>query len=244
MSLAQTAEKFRRLRLHGIAQVVENLSMNPAFQAMGAADALAEAADTQQHYNDERRLKRLLKAAKFKCQAWPEDIDYKANRGLDRQAIASLLNCEWIRKFQHLFLTGLTGVGKTWLGCAFGHQACRLGIPVMYKMTSRLLDEIEIARGDGSLPQLRTLINRAPLLILDDLGLRPLTAKARHDLLEVVDDRCGSGSILITSQLPADKWYDWVGDPTIADAILDRLVHGAHRIELNGESMRARRAKH
>lgn len=135
-------------------------------------------------------------------------------------------------------MTGPTGVGKTWLACAFGQQVARKGMSVMYKRLSKLLEELEIAYGDGSLAKERAKIAKVDLLILDDWALAPLTARGRHELLEIVDDRIGSASIMITSQLPIDQWHDYIGEPTVADAILDRLVHRAHRIELRGESMR------
>lgn len=243
MSLQQVAEMFRGLGLHGMARAIEDLQMNPAAQSLPQEEVLRSLALSQKHDKDDKRLKRLVKAAKFKVQAAPEDIDFRENRSLDRQVIANLLTCEWITRVQNAVFTGLAGVGKTWMSCAIGMQACRKLIPVRYYRLSRLLEGIEIARGDGSLPKLRAQLSRTPLLVLDDWGITPLTAKGRHDLLELIDDRCGEGSVLITSQLPVDKWYDWLGEPTVADAILDRLVHSAHRVEFTGESMRKRKAK-
>lgn len=243
MSMQQVIEMFRGFGLRGMARVLEDLQMNPATQSLPREDMLRNMLLAETHDRDDKRVKRLIKTAKFKVQAAPEDIDYRENRSLDREVIGNLLACEWITRAQNALLTGLTGVGKTWMGCAFGVQACRKLIPVRYFRLSRLLESIEIARGDGSLPRLRGQLSRTPLLVLDDWGLTPLTAKGRHDLLELIDDRSGEGSILITSQLPVDKWYDWLGEPTVADAILDRLVHSAHRIEFAGESMRKKRAE-
>lgn len=241
----QAINELKDLRLLGMAEALEDLRGNPASIALGVDDYILKMTGREKHRRDDQRLKRLLRTADLKIPtAVPEDIDYRANRGLDRLVMANLLTCEWIEKDQNLILTGLTGVGKTWLSCSLAQQACRKGLLVRTYRLSRLLEKIETGRGDGTLPKLRDQLGRADLLLLDDLGLNPLTAKARHDLLEVIDDRCGRGSVLITSQLPVDRWYDWVGEPTVADALLDRLVHSAHRIELGGESMRAQRVKH
>ena len=194
--------------------------------------------DAEIHDRENRRLKRLLKAAKFKVSACPEDIKYTTRRGLDRQVVTNLTTCDWIQKSLNTIITGPTGVGKTWLACALGQQAARKGFSVMYKRLSRLLEELEIAYGDGSLAKERAKIAKMDLLILDDWALAPVTARGRHELLEIVDDRIGTASIMITSQLPVDQWHEYIGEPTVADAILDRLVHRAHRIELRGESMR------
>lgn len=244
MLFQQSIEKLRRLHLNAMARFLEEIRANPEFQALGLEEIFSGAVDAQDQEQLNKRFLRLIKAAKFKVNAVPEDINYKVNRGLNRGVVASLLTCDWITQSQNLIITGLTGNGKTWLGCGFGHQACRKDLRVLYTKLSRLLEDIEVARGDGSLPKLRMQLAKVRLLILDDWGLVPLTAKSRHDLMDLVDDRAGSGSLLITSQLPVDKWHDWVGEPTLADAILDRLAHSAHRIELSGESMRKLRAKH
>lgn len=221
-----------------MAQALEHQQINAAIQALSFEDRLSMLVDGELHSRDNRRLKRLTRAARMKVGASVEDIDYRANRGLDKRQLASLANCDWIEHGQHLILTGPTGVGKTWLACAFGHQAIRRGLPVIYYRLPRLLEEFEIARGDGSLPKLRAQLSKAKLLILDDWGLTVLNSRNRQDLLEIVDDRTGGGSLAITSQLPVTQWHDYLGDPTLADAILDRMVHSAHRIEVRGESLR------
>ncbi|HFD33285.1 MAG TPA: AAA family ATPase [Gammaproteobacteria bacterium] len=238
MLLQDTLNKLQHLKLYGMNKALDEQRMNTSTQDMGFDDRLGLLIDAEIHDRDTRRLSRLLKAAKFKVDACVEDIDYRASRGLDRQVVATLSTCDWVQKSLNTIITGPTGVGKTWLGCAFGQQAARKGYTVIYKRLSRLLEELEIAYGDGSLAKLRAKIARVDLLILDDWALAPLTVRGRHELLELVDDRIRSGSILISSQLPIEQWHDYIGEPTIADAILDRLVHSAHRIDLMGESLR------
>jgi len=156
--------------------------------------------------------------------------------------VATLTNCDWIRAQHNLHITGPTGTGKSWLACAFGNQACRQGLSVRYERTSRLLDQLRVARGDGSYPKLLRQLARVELLILDDFGLKPLTQTERHDLLEVIEDRHGVHSTLLTSQLPVRAWHEYLNEPTVADALLDRLLNGAHRLELTGDSMRKKEA--
>ena len=155
--------------------------------------------------------------------------------------MSSIIQCGWAEHGQHVTITGPTGIGKTWLACALGNQAVRKGWSVIYRRTSRLLEELEVAHADGSLQKLRTQLAKTKVLILDDWGVAPMTNRGRQDLLEVVDDRVPNGSLIITSQLPVEKWHEYLGEPTIADAILDRVLNSAHQIALKGESMRKRR---
>ncbi|HTC28820.1 IS21-like element helper ATPase IstB [Dyella sp.] len=163
---------------------------------------------------------------------------YRTSRGIDKRQISSLLTGDWIQRGQNVIITGPTGAGKTWLACAFGLQATRQGMTVAYRRLPRLLEEIEIAREDGSLPKFRAQLQKMRMLILDDWGVSKMTARGRQDLLEVIDDRVGALSVVITAQMPVAEWHVYIGEPTIADAILDRIVHNAHRVELKGDSMR------
>ena len=179
----------------------------------------------------------MLKNARLKHNACVEDIDYRSGRGLDKAVTASLIGCDWIRQAQNLILTGATGCGKTWLACALGNQVCRQGMSVLYVRTSRFLEEMKLAHSDGSFRKRLMQIAKVDMLILDDWGLSSLTQSERQDLLELIDDRTKK-STLITSQIPVKAWHEVIGEPTLADAILDRIVHRAHTIELTGESMR------
>ncbi len=244
MLMTQTTERLKQLRLFGMAKALEEQRTNTSIQALSFDERLGMCVDAELNDRDDRRLERLLRAAKLKVSACPEDVDFSAHRGLDRQVFATLTTCDWIEKSLNTIITGPTGVGKTWLACALGQQAARKGHSVTYKRLSRLMEELEIAYADGSLGKMRTKLAKMDLIILDDWALAPMTARGRNELLELVDDHIGHGSILITSQLPVEQWHEYLGEPTVADAILDRLVHRAHRIELRGESMRkSQRAK-
>jgi len=194
--------------------------------------------DNEELERTHRKQQRLLKAAKLKINANPEEIDYQHPRGLKQALMASLLQGNWINKHQNLLLTGPCGSGKTYLACALAHQACMQGYKVKYYRLSRLLLELTQTKADGSYSKALQALSRLDLLILDDWGLEPLKAAHRNDLMEIMDDRHGSTSTAIISQLPTDQWYQSIGDNTLADAILDRLMHNAHRIKLKGESMR------
>src|SRR5258705_6886476 len=199
--------------------------------------------DREASWRQDKRLAARLRVAKLRQQACVEDVDYRNPRGLDRALFQKLAEGEWINAHDNLALIGPTGVGKSWLASALGHKACRDNRSVLYQRVPRLFEALALGRGDGRHPRLLRNLGRADLLILDDWGLEPLDAAARHDLLEILEERYGRRSTMITSQLPVDRWHEIIGDPTYADAILDRLVHNAHRIELAGESMRRTRGK-
>jgi len=235
----QTLEQLRRLRLSGMAAAFAQQLEQPELQALSFEERFALLLDRELTLRENRRLNRLLQLARLRQQACVEDIDYKHRRGLERSLITSLITCDWIHSHHNLHLTGPTGTGKSWLACALGQQACRQGLSVRYQRLSRLLETLRVARGDGSYHKRLATFAKTDLLILDDFGLKPLTQAERLDLLELIDDRHGRRSTLITSQLPIAHWHSFLGeDPTVADALLDRLLSAAHRVELKGESMR------
>ncbi len=234
-----TLDQLRALKLDGMARALEEQRLLPACHDLAFEDRLGLLVDRECSWRDGRRLERLLRAAKLKhTDACLEDVQYSAGRGIDKRVIASLAGGDWIRQGQSILLTGPTGVGKTWLACALGQHACRQGFPVLYQRVPRLTETLRIAHADGSFGRVLAQLARIDVLILDDWGMTPLDQAARHDLLEVIDDRSTSKSTLITSQLPIEHWHAWLNDPTVADAILDRLVHRSHRVALKGESLR------
>ncbi len=234
-----TINNLLALRLKGMVKALEEQRTNTAMQALSFDERFGMIVDKEMQDREKRRLERSIKSARFKESACPEDISYRASRNLDRQVMSYLLTCDYIEKSLNVIMTGSTGVGKTWLACALGLQAVRNGYSVLYVRLARLLEDLEIAHGVGGLVKARAKLAKVNLLILDDWAMAPITPRGRHELLELVDDRIRCGSILITSQLPVEKWHEYLGEPTIADAILDRLVHRAHRIELRGESLRS-----
>ena len=238
-----TLEQIKSLKLAGMAQALEQQLASPQSQTLSFEERLGLLIEAEVNDRTYKREIRLKSQAKLKHSgAYIESINYRTGRGLDKAKISSLALCQWVDDHQNLIITGPTGVGKTWLSCAFGMEVIRRGMPVIYMRVGRLLEEVAIARADGSLPKLRVKVAKCRLLILDDWGLSPLTDIGRQDLLEFIDDRLESGSVIIASQLPIKAWYDYINEPTLADAILDRIVHRAHKIEMHGESMRKKMA--
>lgn len=243
MLTQQTLERLRSLRLTGMAEALARQLEQPASHELSFEERFGLLVDAETSWRETRRLQRLLRRAHLKQPASLEDIDYSHRRGLERRLMASLSSCDWIRAGQNLCITGPTGCGKTWLACGFGQQACRQGLSALYTRVPRLFDELQIARGDGSYRRRLAQLARLDLLILDDWGLRQMTRPQREDVLEILEDRHPQRSTLITSQLPVDHWHEAIGEPTLADAILDRILHNAHKLALKGESMRKVRSQ-
>jgi len=238
-----TAARLEALGFHGMAGAFDEQIVDPAVAGLGFEDRFALLVDRESAWRDTKRLQARLRHARLRVQAAIEDIDFRAPRGLDRALVLQLAEGRWITEGVNLIITGPTGSGKTWLSCAFGHRAARDDHSVLYARTPRLLEDLAVARADGRYPRLLASIAKVRLLILDDWAITPMTPDQRRDLLEVVEDRCGRASTLIASQIPVAAWHGAIGDATLADAILDRLVHSSHRIEIKGESMRKRLAE-
>ena len=234
----QTIEQLRALRLDAMARAFGEQLEQPVFGELSFEERFSMIVLKEVTDRDNRRLAKLLKAARLRQPACVEDIDFRHPRGIDKPNLLSLATCDWIRRGQNLHITGLTGTGKSWLACALGNQACRLGLSVRYERVPRLLDQLRIARADGSFGKRLVALAKTDLLILDDFGIKPLAKSEKHDLLEIVEDRHDRHSTLLTSQLPIAQWHEYLGEPTVADALLDRVLHNSHRLELVGESMR------
>ena len=234
-----TLEKLRDLRLGALADTWLEQQGNADLQALGFDERLAMLVDAEWLDRQNKKLTRNLREAKLRLgQAVVEDIDYPTKRKLEKTVIRQLATCTWVEAHQNIIITGATGSGKTFIACALAQQACRKGYRALYRRVPRLFHELALVHADGTYPRFLAKLARIDVLVLDDWGLVPVGDTERRDLLEIIEDRYGNRSTILTSQLPSKSWHDHVGDPTIADAICDRLLHNAHKIDLKGESRR------
>ncbi len=240
MLIEQTIEKLSAMKFRGMVAALEEWQHNGAKQNLDPADLVGLLTDAEWTARENRRLTQRRRQARFPMAATVEEIDYRHPRGLQKSKMLDLISCRWIAAHQNLIITGSTGLGKTWLPCALGEKACREGYKVFYSRAPRLFGDLYLAKADGTYPRLLQKLAKFELLIIDDLG-SPLDAKERRDLREILEDRYEVSSTIVTSQLEPKHWHSFIGDETLADAICDRLVHNAHRLRLNGESIRKKK---
>lgn len=238
MTINNTLDQLRTLRLNGMHTGLTRQLEQATYLGMSFEQRLQMLVDEETSHRDSERFRRIIRNAKLKVQAEPENIDFRATRGIEKASIADLLTCAWIHKQMNLLMTGPTGTGKTWLACALAVQAARSGITVGYHRLGRLLEEMAVAHDTGAISKLRNHLAKVQLLLLDDFGLTALTSRGRADLLELLDDRVGTNSTIVMGQMPVKEWHGFINDPALADAILDRLVHSSVKIALKGESLR------
>lgn len=238
-----TIDKMHAMKMASLAEAFERQLHSAEFAQLSFEERVGMMIDAENDAREQRKLTRRLRWARLRHQASIEDVDWHAPRGLDRQVVLSLGRCGWIRDHQNLLMTGPTGVGKSWLACAFAERACRQGHSVYYVRAPRLYHDLAVARGDGSYGRMLARLAKTELLVLDDFALTPLQDQERRDLLEILEDRHERASTLVTSQLPVKQWHEAIGEATLADAICDRLIHGAHKIELKGPSLREAKAR-
>jgi DNA replication protein DnaC len=238
MLTQQTLERLNDMRLTGMAEALASQIQQPDIRELSFEERLGLMVDQEWIYRQDRRLTRLLRQAKLRIPACIEDIDYRHPRGLDRALLQSLAQCQWIRSHQSILIAGPTGCGKTYIACALANAACRQGFKARYYRLARFMADLAMAKGDGTHPKLLQTLAKTNVLVLDDWGLAPLTETESRELLEVIDDRVNCRSTIIASQIPIAEWHGTMSDPSAADAILDRLVHGAYKIALRGDSMR------
>jgi DNA replication protein DnaC len=236
-----TLDKLRKMKFFGMFHAFKSALETGKTNDYTTDELLAHLVEAEWDDRHNRRIERQIFYAKFRYKASVEDVHYHADRSIDRNQIMRLADCTFISRYENLLITGSTGIGKSYIASAIGYQACMLGYRVMYASTPKLFAKLKMAKADGSYLKEIAKIERQELLILDDFGIQPFDAQSRAALMEIIEDRHGKTSLIITSQLPVGKWYEVIGEKTIADAILDRIVHSAHRVELKGESMRKKR---
>jgi DNA replication protein DnaC len=237
----ETLEKIKKLRLLGMARAYESSLENDKLMNLSADELITMLVEAEWDDRMNRNIERRLRNARFRYQSCMESIDYQAERNLDRNQIMRFAECNFIKKHENIIITGSTGIGKSYIATALGHQACTLGFRVYYANLGKLLSRLKMGKADGSYLREISKIERQDLLIIDDFGLLPIDNQSRSALMEIVEDRHKKASMIITSQLPVNCWHDVIGEKTIADAILDRIVHDAHRVDLMGESLRKTR---
>ena len=240
MNTENILEQMRTLKMSGMQEALHEQINQPKHADLSFEERLGLLLDREILLRENKRISNLQRRAKFRQEASIEDICYKSKRGLEKSKIMGLAKCDFVKHHQNILITGATGCGKTYLACAISNQACRLGYKARYLLLTRFLDEMSMSHADGSYSQLMMQLHKYDVLILDDFGLTAINAKQRHDLFNLIEDRYQLKSTIITSQYPVSKWHEYLGEPTIADAILDRMAQNAHRIELDGDSLRNR----
>lgn len=236
----QTLEKLKEMKLYGMARVF-NTSLESKTENLTADEIISMLVESEWDDRYNRKLHRSVKRAKFRYKASVEQINFSPDREMNKNYILRLADCDFIKKAENVIITGSTGIGKSYIASALGHQACSLGYKVQYEQSSKLFARLKMAKADGSYLKEIARIEKTDVLILDDFGIQPLDAPSRTSLMEIAEDRHGKTSIIFTSQVPVSQWFEIIGEQTIADAILDRIIHNAHRLELKGESMRKKR---
>ena len=238
MLIQDTLEDLKAFNLKGMAESLSRQLEQPKSYDLPFEERLSLLVDAEKIYRKDKRLEKLLQLAKLRHKACVEDIDYSPSRSIQKETIAPLLSCQWIKESLNVLITGATGTGKSWMGCALGQQACRQGLSVLYMRFSLLLEKIRLSRVEGTYSKFLKSLSKIDLLILDDWLLEAIETKDRHSILEIVEDRYERGSLLITTQVPIQNWHQMIGNPTLADAILDRILNKSIKLELKGESMR------